>query len=528
MTVSHKRFAVSVVALGLLAAPTRAHAAKPKAQAEVKTSADAESVGWLRRFTPRRNMFELGIFGGIWAPADDIELHFRDLPFQAYEPSTGEIGGRVGYYPMRHFGFEGEIAMMPTRTQSEQRAFVSSGRAHAVLQLGLARIIPFAVVGGGVLAVRSEPSAVGDDADQVFTVGGGVKFMINEHLQLRLEARDTMSPKRGRTVNDPADTLEVLAGFSVLLGPRKAPAPTVVIPDTDGDGFFDDKDKCVREIGVAPDGCPVRDADDDGFADDVDQCPDEPGTEPDGCPIPDTDGDGFLDPDDSCPDEAGVDPDGCPIRDEDGDGLLAPEDQCPTEPETRNGFEDSDGCPDELPEAIRQFTGVIEGIYFATGKAKIQDASMPALDAALAILTEYPDLRVEVSGHTDDRGKAEKNLALSAERAASVRQYLLDAGIAADRIETRGVGSTEPLEDNKTKAGRAKNRRIEFKLLVPAVEPAAPAAPSTDTPDAETPDTQAPAGPARKGSGKGSGKGSELLLGDPEQPAPSEADLAEK
>ena len=480
-----RRLAVPLFVLPLATAATAKADGPAKAEASASLGGDADADAdvdleededdegetkptgpWLKRYAPRRGMFEVGMFGGLFLPADDIELHFRNLPFKTYEPISGELGLRVGFYPLRHFGLEADLAMMPTRTESEQRAFIFSSRAMGVLQLGLYRLVPFAVLGGGVIAVRSEDNAVGDDADQLLIVGGGLKYLLNEHIQLRLDVRDLMSPKRGRTVNDPADSLEVLAGISVMLGPRKKPEPEYIPPDTDGDGILDDKDKCIDEIGIAPDGCPVRDGDQDGFADDIDQCPDEPGAEPDGCPIPDTDGDGFLDPDDKCPEEAGMEPDGC-MHDVDGDGLFPPEDKCPEEPETRNGFEDSDGCPDELPEEIKKFTGVIEGIYFDTNKATIKDESKPTLDAAVKVLTDYEDLRVEISGHTDDRGKDEKNLKLSADRADSVKTYLVENGVAEDRIVTRGAGEAEPIADNKTREGRGKNRRIEFKVLLP-------------------------------------------------------------
>ena len=485
MTVLLRRLAVPLLVLPLTTAAATAQAdgpAKAGASASLGGDADADAEldedaepsrplkppgPWIKRYAPRRSMFEVGMFGGLFLPASDVELHFRNLPFKTYEPVSGELGLRVGFYPLRHFGLEADLAMMPTRTESEQRAFIFSSRAMGVVQLGLYRLVPFAVLGGGVIAVRSDDNAVGDDADQLLIVGGGLKYLINDHLQLRLDVRDLMSPKRGRTVNDPADSLEVLLGISVMLGPRKKPEPEYIPPDTDGDGILDDKDKCIDEIGIAPDGCPIRDTDSDGFADDVDECPEDPGAEPDGCPIPDTDGDGFLDPDDKCPEVPGMEPDGC-MHDVDGDGLLPPEDKCPEEPETRNGFEDTDGCPDELPEEIKKFTGVIEGIYFDTGKATIRDKSRPTLDEAVKVLKDYEDLRVEITGHTDDRGRDDKNLKLSADRAAAVKQYLVDAGVAEGRIETRGAGEAEPIADNKTREGRQKNRRIEFKVLLPA------------------------------------------------------------
>ncbi|MCA9653460.1 MAG: OmpA family protein [Myxococcales bacterium] len=418
---------------------------------------------WIRRYTPRRGMWETGFFGGVWLPSDVIELHDRNLPPIRYDLGA-ELGLRLGYYPLRHLGLEGELAMIPTRVETEQRAFVSTARAGAVVQLGLFRLVPFAVIGGGVIAVRSEPDAAGRNGDEMLYVGGGLKYFVNQHIVLRLEGRDMMSPKEGRTPAAPAHSGEVLLGFSLAFGPRGADEPPPP-PDSDGDGFLDPDDACVDEAGIAPDGCPARDADGDGFLDAEDACADEAGTAPDGCPVPDSDGDGFLDPDDACIDEAGEEPDGCPIRDEDGDGLLAPQDQCPQEPETVNGFDDDDGCPDELPEEVKKYTGVIEGIFFDTGRSSIRDESFPTLDAAVKVLADYPSLRVEISGHTDDRGKRDKNLGLSQDRADAVKQYMVDKGIDAGRITTRGAGPDEPIGDNKTKAGRQQNRRIEFKLI---------------------------------------------------------------
>ncbi|MCX4241851.1 OmpA family protein [Paraliomyxa miuraensis] len=434
--------------------------------AQTDARADQKSRPFLRRFTPRRNMWEVGMFGGLWLPSDVIELHDRNLPPPIRYDTSAELGLRVGYYPLQHFGLEGELAMIPSRLQTDQRAFVSTARAHAVLQLGLWRIVPFALLGGGVLSVRSEPNAAGNNGDESLHVGGGIKFFVTDHIVLRLEGRDVMSPQEGATVAAPAHSGEVLLGFSLALGPRKKEAPPP--PDTDGDGFLDADDACPEQPGIAPDGCPAKDTDGDGFLDRDDACADLLGTAPDGCPIADTDGDGFLDPDDACPEEVGVEPDGCPLRDVDGDGMFPPQDACPEQPESVNGFEDEDGCPDEIPEVVKQFTGVIEGIYFDTGKATIRSKSFGTLDAAVKVLSDYPSLRVEISGHTDSKGKRDKNLQLSQDRADSVKAYIVGKGVAEGRIVTRGAGPDEPIGDNKTTAGRQQNRRIEFELLTGA------------------------------------------------------------
>ena len=108
---------------------------------------------------------------------------------------------------------------------------------------------------------------------------------------------------------------------------------------------------------------------------------------------------------------------------------------------------------------------MIEGIYFDTGKDTIKDKSKVALDQAFDVLNKYGALRVRISGHTDNVGKKEKNLDLSRRRAESVKKYLVDKGITDARIETEGFGPDKPIESNDTKAGRAKNRRIEFEVI---------------------------------------------------------------
>ncbi|MEM9458199.1 MAG: OmpA family protein [Myxococcota bacterium] len=426
---------------------------------------------WIRRWAPERNTWELGIFGGVMFPHPRHELFEYDFTLvdQGFRPINRvapDIGLRVAYLPLRILGLEAEGAVLPTEVDNGQSALLYAARGHLLLQLPRWSVTPFVLAGVTGLGVSSGREAIGNDIDLGFHFGGGVKIYMSRRSALRLDVRDTMTARRGvgeSVVHSP----EVLLGLSLVLG-RKDPEPPPGPVDTDGDGIFDPDDQCPNEPGVPEyDGCPIPDTDGDGILDPDDQCVDEPGVpEYDGCPIPDTDGDGILDPDDKCVDEPGVpEYDGCPIPDTDGDGILDPDDKCVEEPETSNGFQDEDGCPDEVPKEIKKFTGVIKGIYFDTGKATIRKKSMPVLKNALKVLQEFPELRLEVSGHTDDRGSDDANLELSQRRADAVRDYFVDAGLDAKRFQTRGAGETEPIESNKTKKGRAKNRRIEFKLL---------------------------------------------------------------
>jgi len=422
---------------------------------------------WIKRWAPERNMGEIGIYGGVILPSRALELFDadRDLPdqgFKRFKRVAPDFGVRVGYYPIRFFGLEAEGGAMLANTVDDQRATMWTVRGHVVAQLGLWSITPFVLIGASGLGVSSDRAAVGNDIDLGLHFGGGLKFFLSRYVMLRLDVRDVVTAQRG-VAEGLAHSPEILGGLSITLG-RKDKKKTGPV-DTDGDGFFDPDDRCVTVPGVAPDGCPIGDKDGDGFLDDVDKCIDEPGVAPDGCPIRDKDGDGFLDDVDKCIDEPGVAPDGCPIRDTDGDGIMDPDDQCINEPETKNNYLDTDGCPDEVPKEIERFTGVIQGIFFDTNKASIKPTSRKTLDDAVEVLKKFDSVRVEISGHTDSSGKYDLNVDLSARRAEAVKKYMTDAGVDAGRIETRGAGPDEPIADNKTKAGKAKNRRIEFKLL---------------------------------------------------------------
>lgn len=80
-------------------------------------------------------------------------------------------------------------------------------------------------------------------------------------------------------------------------------------------------------------------------------------------------------------------------------------------------------------------------------------------------MLKYPNTRWSIEGHTDNVGKEAKNLDLSKRRAASVKNYFISKGVAADRLDSEGYGQIRPIADNKTAAGRTENRRVEIKLM---------------------------------------------------------------
>lgn len=240
--------------------------------------------------------------------------------------------------------------------------------------------------------------------------------------------------------------------------------------DSDGDGVPDWRDDCPNTpagaIGYVDEkGC-EKDSDNDGVPDWRDKCPNTPAgaiVDKNGCEK-DTDGDGVPDWRDECPNTPKkaigyVDEKGCP-KDTDGDGVLDYQDECPTVP----GVKANKGCP-EIKREIRQLLKkAMQGIEFELNKADIKPVSYPILDQIAQHFIENPTFVVEVQGHTDITGSAELNKRLSQARAEAVRDYLIKKGVPAERLTAVGYGPDRPIADNKTKAGRQKNRRVEFDI----------------------------------------------------------------
>jgi OmpA-OmpF porin, OOP family len=255
-------------------------------------------------------------------------------------------------------------------------------------------------------------------------------------------------------------------GIAANISKEKAPpAPaTVQIPvvsDRDHDGVVDSLDACPDEAGLtALQGCPDKDG--DGIADKDDKCPDVAGlAKYQGCPIPDTDKDGINDEEDKCPNTPGVARyQGCPVPDTDGDGVNDEEDKCPNEAGPASNF----GCPVIDVVVVEKVNKAAKNIFFATGSTKLLPKSFESLKEVAQILKDNPSYKINVDGYTDNTGVEDKNQVLSEKRAGSVKAYLISNGIDESRITANGHGVNDPVADNKTAAGRAKNRRVEMKL----------------------------------------------------------------
>lgn len=258
-------------------------------------------------------------------------------------------------------------------------------------------------------------------------------------------------------------------GLSFPLTERKEVAPPPPPPppapeppkDRDGDGVLDVDDVCPDVAGVAAlKGCP--DGDNDGIADKDDKCPTESGVARyNGCPIPDSDKDGINDEEDKCPTVAGVARyAGCPVPDGDADGINDEEDKCPAVP----GVATNAGCPEIKEEIKKKIEFAAKNVFFSTGSYKLLKKSNAPLNEVAKILKENPTLQLDIEGHTDNAGDAAKNQMLSENRASAVKAYLIAQGIEGTRLAAAGYGPDRPVADNKTAAGKAKNRRVELKL----------------------------------------------------------------
>ena len=196
-------------------------------------------------------------------------------------------------------------------------------------------------------------------------------------------------------------------------------------------------EKCAPKVVVN------LDSDGDGCPDKVDKCPHQP-----------EDKDGFKD-DDCCPDP-----------DNDEDGIADKVDKCPNLPEDKDGYQDSDGCPDKykLVVVTQNKIELKQKVYFATARTRILARSFRLLNEVGSALKDNPKIHVRIEGHTDSRGSDAYNLRLSQGRANSVRLYLIRRGIDAARMEAKGYGESNPIASNRTRTGRAQNRRVEFTI----------------------------------------------------------------
>jgi outer membrane protein OmpA-like peptidoglycan-associated protein len=440
---------------------------------------------------------------------------FELQPFAAYSLFDDKLnlkdhvgfGGTAGLY-FGHFGIEGNYTQVSTQVDTggasgQDIKFKNYGGDLVFRFAPEAHVVPYIMAGAGQVQFSHDATSTlpAFDAKRfAYDAGVGLLFRLSDVFGLRFQAKDVWAKDSGGELTGSNKTLSTFlftGGLNLAFGHKKK--------DTDKDGVPDSEDKCPdTPLGCKVDatGCPI-DSDKDGVCDGLDQCPDTPAgatVDARGCPS-DSDGDGVLDGIDQCPDTpkgVPVDARGCP-KDSDGDGVTDDKDQCPDTPagvkvdekgcpidsdgdgvsddkdlcpNTPAGARvDKDGCPIEVTEKETEMLdkGVItvHNINFDTGKSVILPEDEAVLNEIGKILIQWPQLKVEVGGYTDSRGTAKSNQTLSEARANAVRDWLTShyPQITADNLSSVGYGETKPLASNKTKAGMAKNRRVEFKVL---------------------------------------------------------------
>lgn len=473
-------------------------------------------------------LLALGMTGSVWAQsgatgaadAYDDRFYLQGQGGVIFSDSSGLDSGGAGYFgigkPLTSFfslELEGGYANLGTDFTGDYERV--TGQVNGVLYLwggptaeSMGTIRPFLMGGANLHSVDYDG---GSTSGAGFQVGGGATYPLSRDFEFVSSLRygiDSVSADANRTVNRDEDYYTWTATFGVRWKMGSFP------PDTDGDGVPDHRDQCPGTpagVTVDRDGCPI-DSDGDGVADHRDRCPGTPegaAVDAQGCPV-DSDGDGVPDHRDECPNTpegVRVDQRGCPFKDSDGDGVPDARDRCPGTPPgvavNAQGCpldSDGDGVPDfrdecpQTPEGAavlpsgcalvgdkrlarpgepadadgfateRTQNFILEGVTFEFDSSRLTPEARSILNQAAEVLEAYPDVDVDVEGHTDSVGPDAYNLALSERRATAVKAYLVQQGITAGRMTPVGYGETIPIATNDTEEGRSNNRRVEFRV----------------------------------------------------------------
>ena len=407
------------------------------------------SVSYLSVFRSIGDNFSFGLTGSV----NKIEKYVNFRPNAANNDARGMVVTNPG--DLMYYGIDATV----------RYSFMSVINSKV--------IDPSLSVGGGY-------TFFGDSSYGTVNPGAGLTFWFTENVGLELSTRYKKSfgdREDASGTPDAPSHFQHSAGIVFKFGGKDTDkdgifdkddaCPDVAglkqfngCPDTDGDGIQDSEDACPNEAGTAElKGCP--DTDGDGIADKDDDCPEVAGLAAlRGCP--DGDGDGVADKDDKCPTVAGPkDNAGCPWPDTDGDGVLDKDDKCPQV----RGTVANQGCPEVTEEVLKTLNNYGKVILFDSGKSTFQQGTYTVLQSITAILKEYPNSKFQIEGHCDSDGSNELNQTLSENRAHAVVNYLIENGIAEDRLKHTGFGETKPIASNKTAKGKAENRRVEISLI---------------------------------------------------------------
>lgn len=468
MTPSHVRAALGA-ALGVALGTVLALTAVPRALA-------VEERGWLT------------LEGGS---------DFYD-PQQALRDSPG-FGLRAAGHLNRWIGVEGLLH----RASADQDPPTLGSATYTHYAAGLVLtpdrytwVLPYLY--GGYGSVKLDRDGFGAKSSGAFHGGVGAVFRVGERIGFRLDARDVnFKQEGGPGLDTRVNAVQISTGVTAFWFGRprdtdedgvpnkhdrcpETPTGAVVDAsgcplDTDQDKVYDGLDKCAgTPVGAIVDanGCPL-DGDGDGVFDGLDKCADTAkGVVVDalGCPI-DSDGDAVFDGPDKCaetPRGSKVDANGCPL-DADGDGVPDGIDSCPFTP--LGALVNAGGCPlaptyyeqQMLDDWVMRLTD----LEFAPDSIRLLPQAMARIDSVGTVLQQWPMLKFDVGTHIDNQLDEARRQPLSHLRARAVLQYIYSKfpSLNSKNYWYTGYGDTRPLASNLTEAGRAQNRRVEFRLM---------------------------------------------------------------
>jgi len=379
-----------------------------------------------------RALIMLGIFcvAGTTANAGEMYItpsavHTDDDEDRGADDSVGGGQVGVGWVLSNRVSIEGVIGYSDLGGVNDLKIW--DGSLNLLVSLSPdTNLSPYLM--GGVGMMNSDSTAMDAENSALGNVGLGLMYRFGDSpVSLRLEYRARFETANTLTFDDRITSL----GLQFAFGGKEAP-PIERDGDTDGDGVPDSRDACPNTpAGQSVDarGCP-RDSDGDGVIDDQDQCP-------------------------NTVRGAAVDAGGCEL-DSDNDSVVDRLDECPN---TSAGVRvDVKGC--EIREVIN-----LPGVNFETNSDRLLPGAEQVLADAAATLRMNQDLVVEVAGHTDSDGSAAYNEGLSERRAKTVRDYLVNRDVNPGNLTVKGYGEAEPVADNARSEGRARNRRVELRIL---------------------------------------------------------------
>ena len=461
------------VAGSAVAAPTSASLGDPHIGARVRVVSDADGL------------IHFGVGANLYVPTGALDgngSYTGDGSARVMPQLL--LGGRYRYSSALTLAYTamGGISIHSSKNPTTINYGVGAAAliADETLQIGPEFYAATPIQPGGFTLVEGEKIGLNGDTNAEILLGARWRFY--EGLTVGAAG----GPGLSKAIGTPAFRITGMIAW----------APTPKTPgaqkgdDADHDGISDETDSCPFAAGqpnqnAKKHGCPVIDDDDDGVPNEEDLCPSEyakpnEGSDRKGCPPPppppDTDGDGITDAKDACPKEAGPisqDParNGCappPNPDVDGDGVMDVEDACLGEKGVKSSDPKANGCKTLVRIGDKQIA-LLQSIEF-----KKATKDLPPIDAAsegvLAqikeVLAERNDIaKIEIGAYTDNEGKENFNVKTSQARADAVKKWLVEHGVAEARLVTKGYGPANPIASNKTKEGRAKNKRIEITIL---------------------------------------------------------------